>query len=111
MLFYALWEPLWTLWACRRSWRLLAAECLMRLIYLFPSPHLLARNYMRQQNLDRNGAGTTHSLLYGHTPTSTLDAIGTACSFEQDAVLYDIGCGAGFTCFLANTNKIHKNQL
>ena len=99
MLFYVLWEPLLTLRSCWGSWKLLAAEISLRIIYLFPSPHILARRYMKQQNLDRDGAGSEHSLLYGHTPISTLEAIGKACEFEAGMVIYDVGCGAGYTCF------------
>ena len=99
MFFYVLWEPIWTIWICRKNWRLLMAELFLRAVYLFPSPNLLARSYMRGQNHTRKGAGTAHSLLYGHTPTSTLDAIGSACGLSKDMVLYDVGCGAGYSLF------------
>ncbi|MCH9609121.1 MAG: hypothetical protein S4CHLAM45_08840 [Chlamydiales bacterium] len=61
-------------------------DTLLWISYLLKNPHRISRTFSR-------------SNLYGETPLTTLDKIARECRILSDAVVYELGCGTGRTCF------------
>jgi SAM-dependent methyltransferase len=74
------------------NWKFARIDVYFLRSYLPFNPYRMSKEFLKEKgegNLD----------VYGETPLTTMDVISRECNFDQNDILYELGCGRGRTCF------------